>query len=264
MTQLHDIEIFLLDLDGTIYAGNQLIDGAIEFISALTNANKKFIFLTNNSSKNKNAYKYKLDSLGLIIDKEIIFTSGDATSIYLKSIKKNPKVFLLGTPSLEESFIEEGIDIVNSTSITPDFVVLGFDTTLTYDKLWRACDYITGGIPYIATHPDINCPLEKNKVKPDIGAMIAFIKASTGHEPYIVGKPNKSMIDMICKKYNFDTKNMAMVGDRLYTDILTGKNAGIISILVLSGATTMKEYKISNIEADFVFNSVKKIIPNIL
>jgi len=264
MKQLNDIEIFLLDLDGTIYAGNQLIDGAIEFISALTNANKQFIFLTNNSSNNKNAYKDKLDSLGLCVDKEIIFTSGEATSIYLKSIKKNPKVFLLGTPALEQSFIEEGIDIINYTSTTPDFIVLGFDTTLTYDKLWKACDYIKEGIPYIATHPDINCPLEKNKVKPDIGAMIAFIKASTGHEPYIVGKPNKSMVDMICKKYNFDTKNMAMVGDRLYTDISTAKNANIVSILVLSGATTMEEYKNSNIQADFVFDSVKKIIENIL
>lgn len=259
MKKLNDIKIFLLDMDGTFYLGNRLIDGSAEFIDTLDKLDKRYIFLTNNSSKSKKVYKDKLNSLGCVVDEEIIFTSGEATSIYLNSIKANPKVFLLGTPALEEAFIKEGIEVVNKSDEKPEFVVMGFDTTLTYEKLWKACDYIREGIPYIATHPDFNCPLDGDKVMPDIGAMIAFVEASTGQEPYVIGKPNKEIIDAICKKYDIDKEEIAMVGDRLYTDILTGTNAGITSILVLSGETKIEDYENSDINADYIFPSLKEI-----
>ena len=123
---------------------------------------------------------------------------------------------------------------------------MGFDTTLTYEKLWAACEYISEGVEYIATHPDFNCPLANDKFMPDAGAMAALIEASTGKTPKVIGKPNK--------------EDMIMVGDRLYTDIKTGENAGIASVLVYSGETKEVDYRNSDIRADYVFNTVKDMI----
>ena len=235
MKNLQNIKCFLLDMDGTIYLGNELIDGAKEFLKTLRDKNIKYIFLTNNSSKNKDKYVEKLNKLDIEANREDIFTSGEATTIYLSNIKKNAKVFLL------------------------DFVVLGFDTTLTYEKLWIACEYITNGVQYIATHPDFNCPLEGGKFMPDAGAMMAFIKASTGKEPVVIGKPNRHIIDAIIDKYSLKREELAMVGDRLYTDIRTGIDNNLTSILVMSGETDEKMLKESPYIPDFIFQSVKEL-----
>ena len=141
-----------------------------------------------------------------------------------------------------------------------DYVVLGFDTTLTYEKLWAACEYVSEGVEYIATHPDFNCPLPNDKFMPDAGAMAALIEASTGKTPLVIGKPNKEVVESIASKYNLNKEDMAMVGDRLYTDIMMGINAGITSVLVYSGETKEEDYKNSEIRADYVFNSVKDMI----
>ena len=119
----------------------------------------------------------------------------------------------------------------------PDVIVLGFDTTLTYEKLWKLCDFVRAGLPYIATHPDFNCPTETGFM-PDIGAMIAFVNASTGREPdLVVGKPNRMIVDAVAHKLGLQIPEMAMVGDRLYTDIALGQTSGITTCLVLSGET---------------------------
>ena len=140
-----------------------------------------------------------------------------------------------------------------------DFVVLGFDTTLTYEKLWIACEYIANGVEYVATHPDFNCPLENGKFMPDAGAMMAFIKASTEKEPIVIGKPNKHIIDAIIEKYNLKKSELAMVGDRLYTDIRTGIDNGLTSILVMSGETDKKMLEETIYKPDYVFDSVKEL-----
>lgn len=259
MTNIKDIQCFLLDMDGTFYLGNDLIDGALEFLEILKDQGKDFLFLTNNSSKNKVAYQKKLARLGCQVDEEKVFTSGEATTIYLNSIAPNAKVFLLGTEFLEEEFKKAGFKLVNNTDEKPEYVVLGFDTTLTYDKLWKACDFIRDGIPYIATHPDFNCPLEGGKFMPDIGAMIDFIAASTGKRPHVIGKPNKGIIDAVCNKYGYKKEEIAMVGDRLYTDIKTGSNAGIVSVLVLSGESTIEDYKKSDVTATFIYSSINEL-----
>lgn len=264
MTAIKDIKYFLLDMDGTFYLGNELIDGALGFLQALEQTGKEYLFLTNNSSKNKSAYRSKLHAMGCDVDEEKIFTSGEATTIYLNSLKTGAKVFLLGTPLLEEEFEKAGFQMVNQTDDRPDFVVLGFDTTLTYDKLWKACDWIRNDIPYVATHPDYNCPLEEGRFMPDAGAMIDLITASTGKRPHVVGKPNQDIIDAICRKYGFQKQKTAMIGDRLYTDIMTGVNAGITSILVLSGETTMEDYNSSNVTADYIYASIKEICDDLL
>lgn len=257
---INAIKTFILDMDGTIYLGDKMIEGAVEFLRHLEAQNIDYLFLTNNSSKNRDAYQNKFHKLGLEIDKDRIFTSGEATAIYLKNIKNKAKIYLLGTSYLEEEFYSHGFDIIKTHDEKPDFVVLGFDTSLNYEKLWMACDFIREGVPFIATHPDINCPLEGGRYMPDAGSMIKLIEASTGISPEIIGKPSHHIVESILEKYHLDKSEIAMVGDRLYTDILLGVNSGITSILVYSGETTQEVYLKSSIKADFQFNSVKEII----
>lgn len=251
---------FLLDMDGTLYLGNQLIEGAKEFLEKIKLKNKKYIFMTNNSSKNREAYVEKLKKLGIDANVEEIFGSTEATIIYLNKIKKGAKIFLLGNELLEEAFLKAGFEIIKEKDKEIDFVVLGFDTTLTYDKIWKACDYIFAGIPYIATHPDFVCPLDGGKCMPDTGSMIEMIKAVTGKTPLIIGKPNKHIIDGIIEKYNISKEETVIVGDRLYTDIRTGLDNGITSVLVMSGETTEETLKETIYKPDYIFNSVKDMI----
>ncbi|HCX63894.1 MAG TPA: HAD family hydrolase, partial [Eubacteriaceae bacterium] len=203
MNTIEDIRCFLLDMDGTIYLGNELIDGAKEFLQEIRNRGGQYRFLTNNSSKNKQAYVEKLNRLGIEATKEDVFTSGDATIFHLKKYTSYQHIFLLGTPSLEEAFREAGFTVYTERDEKVECVVLGFDTTLTYQKLWDACDYVRE-LPYYATHPDFNCPLEGGKFMPDIGAMIAFIEASTGKRPTVIGKPKEPMLEAILETYQLE------------------------------------------------------------
>jgi len=255
---LDKVNCYLLDMDGTIYLGDELIPGAKEFLKEIREKGKSYIFLTNNSSKNKEAYIEKLTKLGIDAELEDIFTSGDATIYYLKKHTTYKNIFLLGTPSLEKAFTDAGFNVFTKRSESVECVVLGFDTTLTYEKLWAACDYVRE-LPYVATHPDFNCPLEGGKFMPDIGAMIAFIKAATDKEPTVIGKPKDHMLNAILDTYGLAKEDVAMVGDRLYTDIKMGYDLGVKSVLVLSGETTMEDYDKSEIKADFIFDSVKEL-----
>ncbi len=260
MNNLKKVKVFLLDMDGTIYLGDELIEGATDFLKKLKAQGKRYIFFTNNSSKNKDSYVEKLNKLGINASREEVFTSGEATTMYLSKIKPNAKIYLLGTPALEEEFQRAGFLLERERHKDIDYVVLGFDTTLTYEKLWGACEYVSEGVEYIATHPDFNCPLPNDKFMPDAGAMAALIEASTGKTPLVIGKPNKQVVESIASKYNLNKEDMAMVGDRLYTDIMMGINSGITSVLVYTGETKPEDYKNSKIRADYAFNSVKDMI----
>ena len=153
---------------------------------------------------------------------------------------------MVGTPSLEDEFRQHGFPLVQQQ---PDFVVLGFDTTLTYQKLWNLCDLARAGVPYIATHPDFNCPTDTGFM-PDIGAMIAFVKAATGREPdVVIGKPNRFIVDAAAAKLNLPVSQLGMIGDRLYTDIALGSSTGITTVLVLSGETKLEDLKDSLFQA---------------
>lgn len=261
MKDLREFKNFLLDLDGTIYLGDRLIEGAAEFLSVLEKQGKKALFLTNNSSKDRFSYRDKLRELGIDVSPEQIFTSGEATAIYLNREKPGARIYLLGTPLLAEEFKRAGFELIDRGE--PDYVVLGFDTTLTYEKLWRACDYVRDQVTYIATHPDLNCPLGQGRYMPDAGAMISFIEASTGEIPLVIGKPNLPMIDSLREKHRLDRECTALVGDRLYTDIQLGLNAGITSILVLSGETSAEQSRSSKIRPTYIFPSVKELASEI-
>ncbi len=250
MDKLGKVRGFLLDMDGTFYLSDRLLDGALRFIDLLWKQNKEFLFLTNNSSKHGLQYAEKITRLGLPITEEFVLTSGEATALYIKEQKANANIFLCGTPALEEEFQQHGFQLVQEK---PDYLVLGFDQTLTYKKLWMLCDFVRAGIPYIATHPDFNCPTETGWM-PDTGAMIAFVKAATGREPdLVVGKPNRLIVDAAALKMNLHVNQMAMIGDRLYTDIALGQSSGITTVLVLSGETKIEDLKDSPFQPDYTF-----------
>lgn len=217
--KLGTVRGFLLDMDGTFYLSDRLLEGALRFIDVLREQKKEFLFLTNNSSKHRRQYAEKISRLGLPLAEELVLTSGEATALYLRQQHPGASVYLVGTASLEDEFRQHGFQLVQQE---PQFLVLGFDTTLTYQKLWALCDFVRAGVPYIATHPDFNCPTETGWM-PDVGAMIAFVKAATGREPdLVVGKPNHLIVDAAAVKMNLQVDQLAMIGDRLYTDIAVG------------------------------------------
>ena len=248
MSSLADIRLFLLDMDGTVYLGSRLLPGSLDFLRYLGETGRDHLFLTNNSSRNADYYAQKLTKLGWPAQPGEILTSGEATALYLGGLKPSARVYLLGTPDLETEFAAHGFVL---TDENPDYVVLGFDMTLTYDKLVRACDLVRGGVPFIATHLDLNCPTETGYI-PDCGAMTALITASTGVTPKVIGKPNREIIDAMFRKKPVRRDQVAMVGDRLYTDIVMGHNAGVTSVLVLSGEAKEADIPAAPVKPDHV------------
>jgi len=247
---------FIFDLDGTVYLGDQLLPGVEDLLSYLDHAGQPYYFLTNNSSRSRVDYSTKLATYGLDIPEDKIFSSGMATAIYLKKQKPGARVYLVGTPSLEEEFQMYGFQLVD---VAPDFAVLGFDTTLTYQKIRKLCDFVVEGIPYIATHPDINCPTPDGFM-PDIGAMMAMVQSSTGKAAdVIVGKPNSPMVEAIVTLTGFKPGELTMVGDRLYTDIAMGK-AGIHTVLVLSGETKREDLSKPPWQPDLVCEDLGELL----
>lgn len=255
---LSQVECFALDMDGTIYLGEKWIDGAREFLAEIQKSGRDYIFLTNNSSKNAAVYVEKLKRMGLVVGEEKIVTSGQATIYYLKRHFPDASVFLLGNSLLKEEFMQAGIRLEDEH---PDVVVTAFDTTLDYEKMCRVCDHVRSGLPYLATHPDYNCPTEEGFI-PDVGAIHAFIYASAFRYPdRVIGKPNEDMIKYLTTRVNTEREHIAMVGDRLYTDIAGGKNHGLKSILVLSGEASLKDVQTSEIVPHLIFQSVREMIP---
>lgn len=256
--RLSDIKCFLLDMDGTFYLGDRLIEGSLAFIDRVLETGRDFMFLTNNSSHNANFYVQKLARMGLNIDRRRVLTSGEATCAKLNALYPDRRAFVLGNEFLVEEFREAGIAV---DAANPDIVVIGFDTTLTYQKMRDVCDFVRAGLPYIATHPDFNCPTETGFM-PDIGAIIAFIEASTGRRPdLIIGKPHGGIVEAALQRTGLRAGELAMVGDRLYTDIETGLRNGMLSILVMSGETTEAMLAASDTKPDLIFDRLSGMIP---
>lgn len=255
---LQDVKCFLLDMDGTFYLGNNLIEGSLDFIEKVRTTGRDFLFLTNNSSHNADFYVKRLHGMGLDVPREKILTSGEATADKLNQLYPGKRAFVLGNEYLIEEFTQMGV-IVDQEN--PEIVVIGYDTTLDYKKLTRVCDLVRAGLPYIATHPDFNCPTETG-FAPDIGAIMAFIEASAFRRPeLIVGKPNTGIVEAALRRTGLKTGEMAMVGDRLYTDIETGLRSGMLSILVMSGETTEEMLAKSETVPDLKFGRLADMIP---
>ncbi|MFN1620008.1 HAD-IIA family hydrolase [Vibrio rotiferianus] len=250
-----DYKHYCFDLDGTLYIGEKHIPRAVECIEYLESCQKKIYYLSNNSSKNKQDYIRKLESIGLRAQPEQIILSTDATIDFLHEMGVT-KVFVLGTSSLKEMISQAGIELSDSD---PQIVVIGYDTELDYQKLINACRLINNNIGFIATHCDLVCPSEFGPI-PDIGLLTKLIEDTTGKKAYrVFGKPNPEMINGLISKNNIARDDIVMIGDRIYTDIEMANNAGIDSILVLSGDTSREDVEKEPNSATFVLKDVSRI-----
>ena len=253
---LEDIDCVFLDLDGTIYLGGELISGAIDFLKRLKNKNIKYFFLSNNSSKSVDQYLEKLNNMEIpAIKEDIILSTHDLIS-WLK-INNISQTFLVGTVGMQEMLEKENID---TRSEDPEYVVLGYDTEINYDKLSKASYHLHNGVKLVASHPDMVCPSPLGDL-PDNGAFMALFEATTGVKPtHICGKPNPQMILHKINDLGLLTEKCAMVGDRLYTDMEMAKKANVKAILVLSGEATKKDLELYSHEPDLVVNSIDELV----
>ncbi|GAH39775.1 unnamed protein product, partial [marine sediment metagenome] len=234
---LCDKRVVFIDLDGTMYIGDTPIPAAQEFIKRLSYHGIPFYFLSNNSSRAKRDYVAKLASIGIETNEEQILLSSDGLISYLvENDVRN--VFVIGTESLRESIAVAGIDPV---SHSPEYVVLGYDTELTYEKLRQGALHLNKGVRFLATHCDIVCPTPEGPI-PDIGSMLALFEAATGKQPEkVFGKPNAEMIQHVIDRHKAVTKQALVIGDRLYTDKALADAVGCDFVLVLSGETTRED-----------------------
>lgn len=253
---LENIKAFVLDMDGTIYLGNELFPFTKNFLSRVEETGRKFYFFTNNSSKSQQAYIEKLSNMGIPITKEQMMISSHVMIRFLLEKHPGKSVYVVGTPSLLNEFRSFGIPLVEED---PDIVVLGFDTTLTYEKLSKACHSIRNGCIYYGINPDLNCPMEGDTFIPDCGSMARLVEASTGRYPEFFGKPSKHTLNYIIQETGYRPDEIAIVGDRLYTDIAVADQSEVTSILVLSGESTLKDVENGDIKPDLIVKDLSEI-----
>ncbi len=255
-TKIEDIELFLLDMDGTLFLGDELFEGAVDFVNKITATGRKFYYLTNNSSKNRDDYIEKLSKMGFPCDENNIFTTSMATGRYLRKNHKDEKVYAVGTKKFIKEMENYGI---NLSTDEPTVVAVAFDTELDYEKLNLATRFLRKGATFIAANPDTVCPLPRGEVLPDCGAICALLTAATGKKPHYIGKPNRDMVDIISEMTGINNSKIAMVGDRLYTDVALANGAEAVSICVLSGECTTEDIEVSEMKPHYIFDSVREL-----
>ena len=262
--KLKDCELFLFDMDGTLYLGDEVFDGAVDLMENLPNLGKKYIYLTNNSSRAGTDYITRLRRLGFPCEAENVFTSGMATGMYLNQNYPGATVYLAGTKAFYNELKSYGVNLVNdenghTDAEDVDIVVQGFDIELVYEKLDRACHFLRRGAKFIAANPDWVCPMPAGEVLPDCGSICALLTASSGVKPEYIGKPNRNMIDVISRMTGIPNDKICAVGDRLYTDIAVAQNAGSVSVLVMSGETDEQILSEAERKPDYVLADVREL-----
>lgn len=241
--RLRRIRHVALDMDGTIYMGMSLFPYTKPFLAGLREQGIGYSFLTNNPSRSIADYLHKLETLGIRAAREEMYTTALATIDYIRTHHPHARrLFLLGTPSMITEFEAAGfIPTEDSADDRPDVIVAAFDMTLRYDRLCRAAWWISQGVPYIATNPDRVCPTDQPTVLVDCGSICACLEHATGRRPDItLGKPDPNMLSGILARHGLQPDEIAMVGDRIYTDVAMAQNAGAVGVLVLSGETTLE------------------------
>lgn len=255
---LSKVKLFLFDMDGTLYIGNRLFDFTVDLLAAIRKSGRRYLFITNNSSKSVNAYVEKLEKLGIRAEYDDFLTSSQATAHYLKNGYAYKKLYVCGTRSLKKELTDNGFSLTEDRDAA-ECVVMGFDTELTFQKL-DDVSYIlsTKDVPYIATNPDYVCPTEYGSV-PDCGSVCDMIYNATGKRPFVIGKPSPLMIRLATEKAGVKPEETAVVGDRIYTDVKSGLAAGAIGVLVMSGETTKEILDASPDKPDLVLLSAAEI-----
>ena len=253
-TALKGVKCFVMDMDGTIYLGDNLFPFSKSFFEHLKKVGKEHVFYTNNSSQNVSHYIKKLERMDIPITPDKLLMSTHVLLAYLrgKDGTLGSRVFIAGTDALKQDFIDAGFTV---TDKNPDFVVLGFDINMDYDRLTRFCDFVRSGLPYFGVNMDYNCPIDGGFI-PDCGALAAAIETSTGVMPEFFGKPSRRTLDYIIEKTGYRESELCFVGDRLYTDIATTAGTKARSVLVLSGETKREDLQGSDFIPDIVVDNL--------
>ena len=235
---LRSMKLFLFDMDGTLYLGDRLYSFTTELLQTIRQKGGKYLFMTNNSSKSVEDYIKKLHKLGIESTREDFITSSQATAYYLHKYHEGQKLYVCGTESLKAELRMEGFTVTENVDEV-ECIVMGFDTELTFQKLHDVSYLLLTkkDLPYIATNPDLVCPTEFGSV-PDCGSVCIMIENATGKKPVVIGKPSPLMPELAMERLGITKEQTCVVGDRIYTDVKSGLNAGITGILVMSGETT--------------------------
>ena len=258
MKHLNEKKFFLLDMDGTIYLDNDLFDGTLDFLAEVKAKGGRYLFVTNNSSKGTDAYVNKLKKIGIEAYEEDFLTSTDATILYLQNNFPGRKFYSMGTESFTKQLKEAGIDVTTELSDDIFGLVISNDTELTFKKLDDACILLGRGVEYIATNPDWVCPTWYGYV-PDCGSFAEMLKRATGRTPTFIGKPKPEMLLLAMEKFGYSKDESVMVGDRVYTDIASGYNAGVDTVFVLSGEGTREDAESSDTKPTYILNNIREL-----
>ena len=255
MSPLGEKKLFLLDMDGTIYIDQTLFPGVIPFLDAVRAAGGRYLFLTNNSSRSVDAYIAKLERMGIPSVREDFLTSVDALIADLAKRPPFHKCYAFGTRTFRQQLAEAGLSITDHLEDDIDCLLMGFDTELEFQKIEDACILLNRGVEYIAANPDWVCPTWYGSV-PDVGCVCDMLRRATGRMPRFIGKPEPAMLLLALERTGYAAEQAVMVGDRLYTDIASGVNAGIDTVFVLSGEGTMADVEASEKKPTWIFDDI--------
>ena len=262
MGRLQDKRLFLLDMDGTIYLDDRLFDGVTAFLSRIREKGGRYLFLTNNSSKGVEGYIEKLNGMGIATGREDYLTSVDAAIDLLRRRYPGRRCYVQGTRSFYDQLAAAGIPVTCDREDGAEILLSGFDRELTFQKLEDACILLGQGIPYLATNPDWVCPTAYGFV-PDCGSVCEMLWRATSRRPIVIGKPEPLMPQLAMLEASVSAQETLLVGDRIYTDIASGANAGVDTLLVLSGETKEKDLPTADPQPTFVLPDVTALL-NIL
>ncbi len=259
MERVKTRKLFLFDMDGTLYLGNRLFSFTPELLAAIRAAGGRYLFMTNNSSKSVEDYIHKLEKLGIRAEYDDFLTSSQATAFYLKKNHQGKRLYVCGTDSLKRELAKEGFAITEDILQT-ECIVMGFDTELTFRKLEDVSKMLcTRELPYIATNPDYVCPTEFGSV-PDCGSVCDMLFNVSGKRPVVIGKPSPLMPQLAMEKWGCTPEETMVIGDRIYTDIKSGLNAGTLTALVMSGETTKEILEASCDKPHYVWEDCSVLI----
>lgn len=256
--KIDKVKMFVLDMDGTIYLENNLFPFTKAFLEKVKETGRDYCYFTNNSSKNQEDYLRKLKNMGIAVAPERMFLSSLVIIEWLKEHHAGESFYVVGTPNLLATFEENGLTLDDKN---PDVVILAFDTTLTYEKLDKACYFLRHGARYYGVNMDYNCPMAGGEYIPDCGSMAKLIERSTGRFPEFFGKPSRHTLDYIMKHTGYKEEEIAVIGDRIYTDIALANDSKATSIMVLTGETQLKDLDDYDYSPDIIVDSLESIIP---
>ena len=250
--------LFLLDMDGTIYLGDQLFDGTTDFLNQVRAQEGKYLFVTNNSSRSVSAYVDRLNGMGIPSSAGDFLTSVDALIWYLRGKYDNALIYAFGTRPSRQQLAEAGFRVTDRLEDGVSLLVCGFDTELTFQKLEDACILLGREVDFVATNPDWVCPTSYGSV-PDCGSVCEMLFRATGRRPKFIGKPEPEMALLSMEKYGYTPEQTVLIGDRVYTDIACGVNAGIDTAFVLSGEGVPEDQERFGVQAAGVYPNIREI-----